>query len=163
MHDLRIDLLLRAFDQAFDRSSWHGSNLFASLRGVKPEVAAWRPAPDRGNIWELVLHCAYWKYRIHLLLTSEPPRSFELKGSNFFERPGQEGDDRLWRSDLDLLVAWHRRLRRDIESFDPDKLDDRPGKSRFSHRELINGITAHDLHHGGQIQLLKKLAASKSR
>ncbi len=28
------------------------------------EEAAWRPQADRHNIWEHVLHAAYWKYTV---------------------------------------------------------------------------------------------------
>ena len=49
-------------DEAFDRRSWHGTNLRGSIRGLPRSTAAWRPAPDRHNIWELVVHAAYWKY-----------------------------------------------------------------------------------------------------
>ena len=52
--------LLEALDEAFDRPSWHGTNLRGSLRGVKPAEALWRPASGRHNIWEIVLHVTTW-------------------------------------------------------------------------------------------------------
>ena len=57
-----IDLLLTQMDQAYNRRSWHGTNLRGSIRGLEPEQAVWRPAPRRHNIQELVVHAAYWKY-----------------------------------------------------------------------------------------------------
>jgi hypothetical protein len=38
------ELLLAAIDEAYDKASWHGTNLRGSLRGVTPEQAAWRPS-----------------------------------------------------------------------------------------------------------------------
>ena len=61
------DLLLAMIDEAYDHRSWHGTNLRGAIRGVTPAVAAWRPGTDRHNIWELVVHAAYWKYAVHLL------------------------------------------------------------------------------------------------
>ncbi|MEX0747038.1 MAG: DinB family protein [Rhodothermales bacterium] len=56
----------------------------SSIRGVTVEEAVRRPHPDRHNIWELIVHAAYWKYRVCARLTDLPRGSFTLKGSNFF-------------------------------------------------------------------------------
>ena len=64
------DLLLRILDDAYERKAWHGTNLRGSLRGVTADEARWRPAPGRHNIWELAVHCAYWKYTVRRKLTS---------------------------------------------------------------------------------------------
>ena len=45
------------------RTGKHGTNLKGSTRRVTPVQAAWRPAPSRHDIWELVVHAAYWKLR----------------------------------------------------------------------------------------------------
>ncbi|HVF60762.1 MAG TPA: hypothetical protein VNJ70_13225 [Thermoanaerobaculia bacterium] len=74
------DLFLALPDQAFDRPSWHGTNLRGSLRRLDPA------AP--------------------LAVFAEPA-----------------------------------------------------GKGRFTVREWVTGIAAHDLYHAGQVQLLKRLAA----
>jgi len=64
-----VRLLLDLLDEAFDKKSWHGPNLRGSLRGVTPELAAWRPRPRGHNIWELTLHAAYWKYVVRRRIT----------------------------------------------------------------------------------------------
>lgn len=53
---------------------------------MKPDVAIWRPQEGRHNIAELVVHAAYWKYRACRLIAEEPPRAFDLTGSNFIDR-----------------------------------------------------------------------------
>ena len=58
-----VESLLVVLDQAYDRTSWHGTNLRGSIRRVPLSMAAWRPAPGRHNIWEVVVHAAYWKVR----------------------------------------------------------------------------------------------------
>lgn len=155
--DARISQLVAILDQAYDHRSWHGTNLRGSIRGVSARQAAWRPQPGRHNIWELVVHAAYWKYAVWRRLTGEKRGSFELKGSNWFERP-ENSDERSWRGDVALLERTHRSLRSAIERMPAVDLERKPRGSTVSNFALIAGIAAHDLYHAGQIQLLKRLA-----
>src|SRR5688572_2994453 len=93
--------LLALIDSAYNRPSWHGTNLRGSVRRVTPAQAAWRPAPGRHNIWELVVHAAYWKYTAVRRLTGAKRGSFPLEGSNFFAR--DRGTEQLWKADIALL------------------------------------------------------------
>lgn len=133
----------------------------SSLRGIEPDEASWRPGRDRHNVWELAVHCAYWKYRVAALLADLPRGSFDLKGSNFFARP-KERSAEAWTGDLVLLRSWQDRLLETVDGFDPGRLSDRVGNGRFSFEELIDGAAAHDIYHAGQIQLLKKLRSSSA-
>lgn len=69
MTNPQVDQLLAILARAYDRRSWHGTNLRGSIRGLDPAVAARRPAPGRHNIWELVVHAAYWKSAVWRRLT----------------------------------------------------------------------------------------------
>jgi len=157
MADTRaIAPLLAIIDQAYNRRSWHGTNLRGSIRAVSARQAALRPAPARHNIWEIVVHAAYWKYAVWRRLTGGSRGSFPLKGSNWFRRPDDPGDT-AWRADIDLLEETHRSLRAavaDVPARDLMRRLTGGGETRFA---LITGIAAHDLYHAGQVQLLKKL------
>ena len=76
-----IQQLRSILDAGYNRPSWHGTNLRGSIRGLSPEQAAWRPARTRHNIWELVVHSAYWKYTAWRRLTGADRGSFPLEGS----------------------------------------------------------------------------------
>jgi hypothetical protein len=154
-------LLLSLIDQAYDHRSWHGTNLRGSLRGVSADEAAWRPAPGRHNIWELVVHAAYWKYAIVRRLTGQKRGSFPIRGSNWFERP-EEVTDAAWRADLQLLEGTHRALRDAVANVPAARLTV-PAKGNHDANVtwLITGIASHDLYHAGQIQLLKRLRSRK--
>jgi hypothetical protein len=154
--------LLSIIDRAYNRQSWHGTNLRGSIRGVTPSIAAWRPGRDRHNIWELVVHAAYWKYTVWRRLTNEKRGSFPLEGSNWFARP-QERSDEAWRADVALLDRTHAELRKAIALLPRRDLHARPGGSAITNFAIISGIAAHDLYHAGQIQLLKRLAARTRR
>lgn len=153
----RVDLLLGQIDQAYDSHSWHGTNLRGSLRRVTLAQAAWRPAPDRHNIWEELVHAAYWKYTVRRRLTGEARASFPLTGSNFFPRP-ERGTEAEWKQDLALLADQHRQLRAAVDALTDAALDSAPPGGETLIVDLVSGIIAHDLYHAGQIQLLKRLA-----
>ena len=169
-------LLLASIDEAYDARSWHGTNLRGALRGVTREQAAWRPTSakastsakatadktvgkpvdNRHNIWELMVHAAYWKYDIRRRLTGEKGRSFAMEGSNFWTRP-IEGSLAEWRADLALLQREHDLLRQAVAVFPAARWSrTAPGKP-FNFEGLVRGVAAHDLYHAGQIQLLKRL------
>jgi hypothetical protein len=174
--DGALAVLMAAVDQAFQRQSWHGPNLRGALRGVTAEVAVWRPAPGRHNIWELALHAAYWKYIVARRLRGSARAVFPLPGRDFFSRPfGGDPDgppaggsapdflaisDADWRRELELLVETHCQMRAAIAAL-PAAAIDRPSApgSKTTARDLILGAAAHDLYHAGQIQLLKRLQA----
>jgi hypothetical protein len=143
-------------DEGFDKSSWHGTTLLGSLRGMSLTTASWRPAPNRHNIWEIVVHAAYWKYAVRRRLTDDKRGSFPLKGSNWFARPDQSPDRRQWRDEVGLLVGEHRALRDAVARLSLRDLA-KPIGGRRTIAHLVRGIAAHDLYHAGQIQLIKRL------
>jgi uncharacterized damage-inducible protein DinB len=157
-----IALLLHLLDEAYDHQAWHGPNLRGAIRRVEFTLAAWRPAPERHNIWETVLHAAYWKYTVRRQLLGEKRGSFPRKGSNWFVRPDGEPTDAAWREDVALLEQMHRTLRAAIADLPSDELHRTPASSKHTRARLIAGVAAHDVYHAGQIQLLKRLAGAES-
>ena len=154
-----VQQLLAIIDQAYDHSSWHGTNLRGSIRRLPLDQAVWRPGPKRHNIWETVVHAAYWKYATSRRFTGEARGSFPLKGSNWFAGPDDELSDRAWKRDVELLDATHQRLRAAVSRLSSRDLARTPPGKKVSNFAVLSGIAAHDLYHAGQIQLLKKLSA----
>jgi hypothetical protein len=153
-----VQQLLTIIDQGYDRKSWHGTNLRGSIRGLSVAQAAWRPARNRHNIWEIVVHAAYWKYAVTRRFSDAPRGSFPLKGSNWFKRPeGTNATESAWRADVVILESTHKALRSEVARLVPDDLGKRPPRSKVTNFDLLAGIAAHDLYHAGQIQLLKRL------
>jgi hypothetical protein len=150
-----LDILLDIIDQCFDHQSWHGPNFRGSIRGLTHGQAAWRPHPQRHNIWEHVLHAAYWKYTVRRRVLGEKRGSFPLKGSNWFTSPAPSAA--AWRRDVELLVETHRSMRAAIAGLPPDSLHKRLPGAKITYFFLISGVAAHDTYHAGQIQLLKRL------
>jgi hypothetical protein len=152
-----VDQLLEIIDRAYDHHSWHGTNLRGSIRRVRAAAAVTRPARDRHNIAELVVHCAYWKYTVVRRLTGERRGSFAVKGSNFFARQAPYSEA-AWAEDVRLLDDTHRALRAAIAALTDRQLSRvLPDSDSTTVFDTVAGIAAHDLYHAGQIQLLKRL------
>ncbi|HKE34522.1 MAG TPA: DinB family protein [Candidatus Acidoferrum sp.] len=144
-------LLLALLDEAYEKKTWHGPNLKQSLKGVSVVQAAWRPGPGRHNIWELALHAAYWKYVARRRIEGSKRGTFALEGSNFFTRP-QKGNatEAAWAADRKLLEREHRALRTAVAKV----LRTQSGAKFLGH---VYGVAFHDVYHGGQIRLLRRL------
>ena len=147
MDDIRR-ILQATVEDAYVGKAWHGPSLRGSLRGIIANQAFWRPADARHNIWELVLHCAYWKYAVRRRLLGDRATKFPRKGANFLPTPDPP-TEAAWSADLALLGRSHKALIEAIESLPKTKL--------LTSARTIYGVAAHDAYHTGQIQLLKRL------
>ena len=154
-----IALLL---DEGFNKAAWHGPNLLGSLRGLTLSELIYRPSLDGHNIWELAVHCAYWKSTVRGRLIGPRRHAFPLKGSNFLAR-GKGFTLAQWKSDLALLKREHADLKAAILGLDVATYGDRVGASKHTVRRTILGIAAHDIYHAGQIALLKRMARGRTR
>jgi hypothetical protein len=115
-----------------------------------------RPQASRHNIWETVVHAAYWKYAASQRFTGGARGSFPLKGSNWFRRPVEESEA-AWKADIALLDEMHATFRGAVAKLSARDLRKTPSGKKVSNFALVSGVAAHDLYHAGQIQLLKKL------
>src|SRR3989339_800819 len=114
-----IQTLLALISQSYNTKAWHGTNLRGSIRGLTARQAAWRPAPNRHNVWEIVVHCAYWKYIVRRRIMGGKKGSFYIKGSNWFSVGKSE---REWHRDVAMLQTCHQRLMEAVRSMMPDDL-----------------------------------------
>jgi hypothetical protein len=151
-----VELLLRLLDESYEKKAWQGPNLRGSLRGVPAKQASWRPSPGRHNIWELVLHAAYWKYAVRRMLTRERRGAFPVKGSNWFALPVPPTEE-AWRRGRALLDREHRSLRKAVAGLSGSQLAKKPPGSKYSTGNLVYGVASHDVYHTGQVQLVKRL------
>jgi hypothetical protein len=159
--DPRLGEALRHLHPPAGFDPWHGgASVLGSLRGVTPEVAAWKPYPDRHSIWELALHIAYWNYAVWRRIADAPPGSFPRSPSDWPEAPA-DATAAAWDGDRRLVREWHDRLVETLRDFDRGPLDEPAGDgSETTWANLVTGILLHDTYHAGQIQLMKRLARS---
>ena len=160
MSQERLAEILKLYDPPPGTKLWHGgATAMGALRGMPPEEAAWKPAPDRHSIWELVLHIAYWKYVVQRRITSGEKGAFPRSPSNFPAVPDPP-DATAWKRDRALLKTTHLELVEVMKAFDPKRLDEMPPEGTYSYADLMTGIVLHDTYHAGQIQIMKRLHKS---
>jgi uncharacterized damage-inducible protein DinB len=150
----RIRDLLHLLNEGYGPKAWHGTTLRDSVRSVSFEEARWRPGLGRHNIWELVLHLAYWKYAVRRRLERAPRGAFSRAGSDWpaIADPSADG----WLADIALLGEVHAALVHTVRRFPVRRLNARE-VGKWTNAEHIAGVAAHDLYHTGQIQLIKTL------
>jgi uncharacterized damage-inducible protein DinB len=160
--DRRTRLLLDVLEEAFTAKGWQGATLSGAVRGLTPRQALWRPSATRHNIWELVLHTAFWKHAVRERVEGKGRTPFPRAPRNFPSLP-ERPDAAAWRADVALLKRQHALLTRTVAGLSPTRLDAPVGASRWTVAEQVFGVAAHDLYHTGQIQLLKALQRPKRR
>jgi len=148
---------LELLRHAYDQPTWHGANLREALEGVSLEEALWRPAPERHNIWELLLHCAYWKHVVIRRLGGfDDDEGFPRSPKDFPALP--EATRAAWEADLGFLDRTHQQLLGKVSAFDAARLGDpATAKGNETVSEIIFGVAYHDIYHAGQIRLLLTL------
>jgi len=151
-----IGFLLKLIDQAFKGPAWHGPPLQGVLRGVSAEAALRRPGPGRHNIWELALHAAYWKCIARRRITGDDSIEFPRSPSDWPATPAV-ATDATWKADRALLKREHDLLRKAVTKLGPKELKKKGMESRWTREQEIVGVVSHDLYHGGQIGLVKRL------
>jgi hypothetical protein len=149
-----MERLVRLIDEAFQRKSWHGTNLRGSIRAMPAEIASERAPIARHTIADLVVHCAYWKYTVRRRLRGDKRGSFPLNGSNWFKLP-EPLIEPAWREYVALLDTEHRALREALMDLSSADIERTPPGSKTSNLALIHGVAFHDIYHAGQIQVLK--------
>lgn len=147
-HRAKIMSLLATLDFAFDKASWHGPNLLSTLRRIRAVDAA-KPIAGRKNIWEQLLHAAYWKQMVLNKVIGTTP--FPRKGSNWPKTPVDVGE-KSWKADIQMLREIHAKLRAGVAALTSSQLDAKLER-------MIVGGALHDIYHTGQIRLLRKLTS----
>jgi hypothetical protein len=147
-------IFTRILEEGYGPGAWHGPDLKAALADVTRTLAFWRPAADRHNIAEIVLHHAYCARAVRGQLSSATPEPFILEGEDWFEL--NERGKVSWPQVQDALAEQQQRLREAISQNSANAKP--PDAERF---DLILGITCHAVYHAGQIQLLKRLHAGQ--
>ena len=134
--------LSRVLDEGYGPGAWHGPDLKAALADVGPDLAFWRPAPERHNIAEIALHHAFYVRSVRGQLSGTTPEPFVLEGEDWFDASGLS-----WPEIQRVVEEQQSRLAAVVA-------DTEPNPERFN---LVLGITGHAIYHAGQVQLLKRL------
>lgn len=157
------EAIARSIAEIYRGPSWHGPSVRSALRGVDAAKAAWRPAPERNSIHDLMLHLTYARHRMLGRLeavrggrASRFPRPMRL---SWFPRGPDRLDEATWREDLRFLDEYQEKVLEALRDVDAATLElRRRGKAVTIGDELM-GLAFHDAYHAGQIRLLALLAS----
>lgn len=139
--------LVEWWDEANNECVWWAAWRDAA-EGLTAEQAAWKPAPDRHSIWELVNHMTFWReYFSHRAEGGAQATEEELDRLNWQE-PAEITED-AWQVTRDRFAASHARVRAVMD----DPATPPPPKPQLDLRYLL----FHDSYHVGQIMYIRAL------
>jgi len=154
------DLVTDQLETTLVKQAWQAQpSLSEALAGVTAVEAAWKPAPGRHAIWQIVRHLILWKRGIMQALDGDPPDRAALEQTDWQET---SGDERAWQADVDTLLRLSRDLLERARAMDDQAFSrqvvwyrgwtkTQPVAVRLLRR------AAHDSYHVGQIRLLRAL------
>lgn len=142
-------------DQVWQGSPWYGSAVINGLRDITLQEASGRIA-NQHTIAEILHHMTQWK-----------KFSLEkLRGNETFDIQVDSHADWIVLNDLDE-ATWEQfknryaQVTNDLLAEIPNHPDEILGNlvsgRKYTYREMMEGITEHDIYHLGQIMLLKKI------
>ncbi len=156
-----IDRFLEFGDYVFEKEAWHVP-LVDAIRDLTAAQAAWRPAPQRHSIWQIVDHLSLWKEYFAARLRGEPvgQPSDWAKGRDWraiegvAERTWQASVHRLMSARVGLKAEFAKRTDDDLERLLPGS---RTASPLYTVRYTVLGDAEHDAYHCGQICYIRAL------
>ena len=147
-----VQALIAHFDSVFEGPNGDYPALLETLEGLTAEQAAWKPAPDRNSIWQIVDHLTASKvWQIEVLEKGQADIAA-------WTQPG--GDENAWQGTVTQLKDAHARQKVTLGKLSEKDLLTVPASEwKQTQLELLLSSASHEAHHGGQIDYLKGLQA----
>jgi hypothetical protein len=155
MSDVLVKALIGHFDSVFEGPNGYYSAVLEAVAGVSVAQALWKPVPTQNSIWQIVEHLIASKEWQVLVLQHGHAAS-----PVWIEPSGDEAD---WQASLAWLKDAHQRLKLALEKLTATDLLRIPGSDGNCTllELLLSSGSAHEAHHGGQIDYLKGLQVGK--
>ena len=155
LHDLVVDHVYTLLE----KEGWQWQPpLSQALGGLTAAQAAWRPAPERHSIWQIVRHLILWKGGVVDAWDGNPRDGYQLQAQDWQEAAGSEDD---WARDRQRLLAISLEMLSRVNALDDAGLsmpiDWYKGRHRQPLALRVVRTTTHDAYHAGQIQYLRAL------
>ena len=143
--------------EAWAGPAWHGPPLRSIVRELGADLGWRRPAGASHSPWEILLHMAYWEYRVTRRITGVRGR-FPRGPANWPAAP-DSADEERWVADVALLEGVHAEFMAVVATLTDRDLHRQVG--RHTIEESLRGIAAHDLYHGGQMRMLARMRSGE--
>jgi len=150
-----IQALIAHFDSVFAGPNGDYPAILETLAGVSAAQALWKPVPTQNSIWQIMEHLiASKEWQIEMLERGQAASPVWIDPA---------GDESAWQATLARLKDVHARLKLALEKVDEAALLQVPVPEWGSTllELILSSGSAHEAHHGGQIDYLKGLQAGK--
>jgi uncharacterized damage-inducible protein DinB len=135
------EYLLKTWDEGWEKSAWWPAFSIV-FQDLTPQQAAWKPAPQRHSIWQILNHMCFWREVCVRRVRGEKPPDDELERRNW-EEP-TEVTDQSWRQALARFEQSQRLVR---EALADESLE----------LNQLRYLLPHDAHHVGQVTYLRAM------
>jgi uncharacterized damage-inducible protein DinB len=139
--------------RSYEGNAWHGPALKELLADVSAERAAGRPLNGAHTIWEIVRHIITWERVVDRRLKGE--RVDEPEEGDWLEVQDTSPD--AWQTTLASLAKTHEGLVQQVAALQDARLRETAVGTEYSVYFMLHGVIQHNLYHGGQIALLKRV------
>ena len=155
LHDLVVDHVYTVLE----KEGWQWQPpLSQAIAGLTAAQAAWKPAPARHSIWQIVRHLIHWKSGILDAWNGNPRDGQEMVSRDWGETAGSDAD---WARDRETLLTISLEILSRVYGLDDAGLsapfDWYKGRHRQALALRVVRATTHDAYHAGQIQYLRAL------
>lgn len=151
------ELVLDHLTYTFEKEAWQPS-LAEAIEGLNAQQAAWKPAPQRHSIWQIVRHVTHWKKGV---LQAWDGKTLDFKDLDSTDWEESSGDEAAWQVDVRALHAISRKLEERVQTSDDAALSNLiptyVGMSSLPKAVRIVRMATHDIYHSGQIQYIRAL------
>jgi len=138
--------------------------LSGAVRGLTAAQAAWKPAPARHSIWQIVRHLILWKRGVLQAWDGNPPDGAEIDAGDWQEVAGSDAEwDRDRRTLLDISAEFLTRAQAlDDQGLSRQVVWYKSGVTQPLAMRIVR-TTTHDIYHAGQIMYVRALQGIPAR
>ena len=148
-----METIINNLKKTFEGRAWHGPSLLETLDSLDAGEARCRPIGGRHTILEIVNHCAYWMDAVvDSLKGKEMPK---IEHGSVLDWPRMKEKDEEWIDAQENINESYKELLKAIIKSDVTLLDDIVPGRKYAYREVLQGISDHNIYHAGQIAVFK--------
>jgi uncharacterized damage-inducible protein DinB len=136
--------------------AWHGESVNTIMQGIDANLAARKLPGVSHSIWEIVLHIAQWDEICVRRLKGEVINMTTGDPGDWPDLP-ECCDADNWRKTLARLSQAQQALINAVLTISEKGLSDRVRGTNWNAYLMLHGTLHHDLHHAGQVSVLKRL------
>jgi hypothetical protein len=148
-----IELIAAQIESGYRDGAWPGVPVRDLLRSLTAADAAAHPVPVAHSAWEIALHIGFWHDAVRRRLDGDP---VNYAPEEDWPSPA-EPTEANWKFALDAIDRGLVSLVTRVRELDPARLGDLVPAKDFTVYFMLHGVPQHDLYHGGQVALLKKV------